>query len=247
MIQQHPLTKPMVGAVEVKRPAPQASSSSAVRKEGDPPSIQVSGVVAKEDSFLQRFIKCRTTSQSKSATVALESADPSVPDEKERKKCAVGAVEVKRSVPQASSSSTVRKEADQPPSIQVTDVLAKEDSFLQRFIKCRVNLSSAKKGIIDNEPTTQNHSAKKDYILFTTLIYPVKKTHLFAIEGHRGKGLNRICKDYEVKIKIHKEEEKVSIVGKKERCEEALVAIKGIVSRQEKLVANLDSDWDVQV
>jgi len=149
-------------------------------------------------------------------------------------------------VPQASSSSTVRNEADPPPSIHVSGV-TKEDSFIQRFIECRENLSSAKKGISDNLlATTQNHLAnKKDVILFTTLIYPVNKNCLFAIEGHREKVRNGLCKDYHVQIKIHKEQAKVSIIGKKERCEEALVAIQEIVSRQEKLVANLDSDWDV--
>ena len=151
-------------------------------------------------------------------------------------------------VPQASSSSTVRNEADPPPSVQVTDVFTKEDSFIQRFIECRENLSSAKNGIIDNLlATTRNHLYRKDVILFTTLIYPVNKNCLLAIEGHQGKVRDGLCKDYDVKIKIHKEQAKVSIIGKKERCEEALVAIKEIVFRQEKLIASFDSDWDVKV
>jgi len=232
--------KCLVDAVEVKSRVSQASTSSTVRQEAN----QITEVVSKEDSFLQRFIINRVDPQSKVAAIALESAEASVPKEKEI--CLVGSVELRSPVPQASTISTVIR-IKATPSIPVSGVVTKEDSLLQRFIECRENLSSAKKSIIDNQATTQNHLAKKDYILFTTLIYPVKKNHLFAIEGHRGKGLNRICKDYDVKIKIHKEQEKVSIIGKKERCGDALIAIKGIVSRQEKLVANLDSDLNVQV
>ena len=97
--------------------------------------------------------------------------------------------------------------------------------------------------------TAENVTSAKNDIMDlvhpTTLIHPVKKNYLFAIEGHRGKVMNDLCKEYDVRIQIDKKQEKVSITGRKDSCEEALIAIKKIVSKVENTIEGFDMDWDV--
>ncbi len=100
-------------------------------------------------------------------------------------------------------------------------------------------------GSTGSKATETENEAKKDHIPFT-LTHSVKKNLIFAIEGHQGKVKTGLCKDYEVEIKIHKEQGEITITGKKERCEDALVAIKSIVSELEKVIADFDSDWSVK-
>lgn len=224
-------TNCLVGAEEVS-PVLQAPTFSPVREEGDGlPAVQVSDVrVKKEESFLQRFINCRKTSQSRAALVGLESANASGPKAKEVQ------VEEKVVVPPEKMGFVVGRN------------FANVDRLEWNY---EVKVSIPPKG--GNEVllrgTAENVTRAKndiiDHIFPTTLIHPVKKNYLFAIEGHRGKVMNGLRKNFEVEIKIDKNKEVVSITGRKERCEEALIAIKQIVSTVVKTVAGFDGDWDV--
>jgi len=209
-------------------------------------------------SFLERFKNAR----SKATPAGLESVNASVPKETEEKKSFRAAVEVKNPVQDVSTPprvNPIKKQSQREvqveekllvPHEKVKFVAGRYFANVKRLefdYDVRVSIPPMGGNEIILRGTADNVARAKndiiDQICPTTLIHPVKKNHLFAIEGHRGKVMNELCTEYEVRIRIDKENGNVLITGKKERCEAALVAIKTIESRQEKLVADLDSDW----